>query len=152
MPIRSWNIGISQQVGHFLSAVHAASWGKIGKRFAIGHEQIGDNVSISKYDLYNVPTENDLAIWDKAIEADRQGDILMRDRLLWILLRFDDKTVSYEDVDKNRPGNSLQDLRLSLKGFRFNDWINENPQSSPSQAGVWLYSHLMVPFGHPGPK
>jgi hypothetical protein len=138
---------ISNQVGHFLTAVNAAQAGWIGRRFSIGHEKIPDKPG-GGFDLedfwnqYQSVTGEDIDLWEKAIEADEARDYELRDDLLWQILSFEN--VPFGGVSDKRLGNSLQDLRLSLKGFRFNNWIMKirNYYSQPRRAGIWLRDNL----------
>jgi RHS repeat-associated protein len=145
----SWYGGqTSNQVGHFLTAVSSAQWGWTGRRFAIGHEKMSDKPIEGMDSIehlrrqYQSVTEEDINLWEKAIDADGVGDYDLRDDLLWQILSFED--VARDGVSENRPGNSLQDLRLSLKGFRFNSWIRKirNYYSQPRRAGIWLRDNL----------
>jgi hypothetical protein len=130
----------SNQVGHFLSAVDAAGYGIPGLRITIGHEQKNDGTDWLT--VARSPNKTDIAKWGEAITADENGNSKKRDELLWQLLRFSSET-PFGCVEKDRKGQSLQDLRLSLKGFRFRAWVDKHPSSPPDQAGSWIYSNLM---------
>jgi hypothetical protein len=135
-----WNPGEpSNQVGHFLTAVDAAGYGIVGSRLTIGHEQKKDGTN--QWSVYWSPTEADLDAWRDAITADEIGDREKRDALLWQLLQF--KSATFGCAEERRKGNSLQDLRLSLKGFRFRAWVDKYPSTSPDQAGNWIHTNLM---------
>jgi hypothetical protein len=141
--------GKSNQVGHFLTAVHIVykQWA-IG--FLIGHEKfeggkqrgdwwLADNINDWSYMLL---TTQDHTMFYDAVEYDEQALYDKRDELLWTLLDFDAE-VDFENVSANRDGNSLQDFRLSLKGYRFAKWVRENGSSHPSFAASWLRVNLM---------
>ena len=69
-----------------------------------------------------------------------------RDASLWEILAFNPELkLEPGEVDRNRVGNSLQDLRLSLKSVRFADWVINNRSSNPSEAGAWLSMNLLPP-------
>ncbi len=86
-------------------------------------------------------TPSDFALWNAAINHDKLGNIAQRDDLLWKILGFGPH-VPFEGVDKDRQGNSLQDLRLSLKGARFAHWVKTMGSLPPDWAGGWLSDNL----------
>jgi|GEM_PF-1639336 len=133
----------SNQVGHFLTAV-AFGYSMpqfINDWFVIGHELRSDNGSdpnggLSQQIFTNV-TDQMKQNFANAIKADEQLDYLKRDELLWDILDFG---VSFDSnyVDPSREGNSLQDLRLTVRGYRFGQWVYNHSSQSPNVAGAWL--------------
>lgn len=134
----------SNQAGHFLTAVGLAypQLDLIKLQIIIGHEKLGDN----EWGLLGWPMQfmaidpSDYLAWRRAREYDEAGDPDKRDAALWPILDFED--VSVGDVDEDRVGNSLQDLRLSLKGTLFAKWVRQHGSSSPVDAGDWLRHNL----------
>ncbi len=158
----------SNQVGHFLSAVDMANRGDFGLRLTVAHEKWGDTAGgqaqqllatvvpdwvkqpvhlnlfgrhitipnpLKKYDL-----SDSLNHWSEAQTYDelylQTSDLRyrqLRDQHLRGILGGN--TTSQ---DPARKGNSLQDLRLSLRGFEFNDWVKANPKAFPSQTAEQL--------------
>jgi len=139
---------LSTQVQHFLTAVaqsfpfssinHLGQ--NLGLRAIIGHEKIDDRTN-SEWAQIQSTKDSDIDHWFNAIEADKIGDKAQRDSELWAILNFGSE-IAFGDVDPNRFGNSLQDLRLSLKGHRFYTWIQQHKSGSPNQAASWLAQTL----------
>jgi hypothetical protein len=129
----------SNQVGHFLSAVNITyyHWDQAA---IVGHEQYPDGALTNLFSYLWV-SGDDMKRWFGAIKLDETEDFQRRDQELWPLLHFS-CDIKFGDIDETRPGNSLQDLRLSLKGVRFVRWVNNNKQSAPINAGTWLRSNL----------
>ncbi len=144
----------SNQVGHFLTAVNMTYyWELVHKSNAhpdsmaahsrwalypiIGHEQMSDDPPYNVAIQPSKPTTWDFILWDQAVEFDSKGQYQWRDDALWAILNFP-ANIPMGGVDRRRVGNSLQDLRLSLKGYRFAHWVWDNPTTHPAQAGRWL--------------
>jgi RHS repeat-associated protein len=142
-----WGLDPSQsnQVAHFLSAVGITYYGwSIGG--LIGHEQHPDGTA-ENYFSYLTVTDEDYEHFYKAVKYDENGLFSKRDDELWAALHFDDPSLEHGDVDPSRVGNSLQDFRLSLKGYRFARWVKGNRSTQPQSAGKWLRLNLMsLPF------
>jgi hypothetical protein len=151
----------SNQVGHFLTAVNMTYyWELVHKsnshpdsmaahsRWAlypiIGHEQMSDDPSYNVVIQPTKPTTWDFILWDQAVEFDSMGQYQWRDEALWAILSFA-ADIPMGSVDPDRVGNSLQDLRLSLKGYRFAHWVWDNPTTHPAQAGRWLRMNIGIP-------
>ena len=128
-------------VPQFLSAVDISKFGKTGIRLMIGHEKEGDTEGHLKQ-IQSV-TDVEYLYWNAAVTADEGNRVQRRDYYLWLILDFD-KEIQFGGIDKYRVGNSLQDLRLSLKGYRFHHWVKENYGSSPWFAGLWLRRNLQL--------
>jgi hypothetical protein len=88
-----------------------------------------------KYDLYDSLTQ-----WSEAQAYDllylETGDVRYRQLRDQELRRILGDTSSLRAPE--RKGNSLQDLRLSLRGFEFNEWVKANPKASVSQTAEQL--------------
>ena len=158
----------SNQIGHFLSAIDMANRGNFGLRLTVAHEKWGDagwgrvqqllatvvpdgikqpihldifgrHITIpnplKKYDL-----SDSLTHWSKAQTYDllylETGDFRYRQLRDQELRRILGDTSSLRAP--KRKGNSLQDLRLSLRGFEFNEWVKANPKASLSQTAEQL--------------
>jgi len=107
---------VSNQVGHFLTAVSITyNYWNIG--LIIGHEKVPDSDTFENFTSYIFVTDREFKMFYDAAKYDEQGEHEKRDDLLWRILNFD-PDVPYEDVSEIRDGNSLQDLRLSLKDYR----------------------------------
>ncbi|MDX8394524.1 MAG: hypothetical protein R8K21_08080 [Mariprofundales bacterium] len=131
---------MSTQVQHFLTAVASTGYGKSGIKLMIGHEKLSDRSS-SFEQQFNETTNTDIQNWHKAVNADSVGNYSYRDKLLWEILNFDTAT-PIGNVEPARAGNSLQDLRLSLKGYRFYFWIQQHATSHTNNAANWLWLNL----------
>lgn len=118
--------GLAQQ----LFATVVPDWVKQPIHFSLFGRQIFIPNPLKKYDL-----SDSLNHWSEAQTYDQlylqTGDFhyrQLRDQELRGILG---DTSSLRTPE--RKGNSLQDLRLSLRGFEFNDWVKANPKASPSQ-------------------
>jgi RHS repeat-associated protein len=138
----------SNQVGHFLTAVAMAyTWpDALTEQFVIGHELSSDNpADPNGGNLNQVRTSISDQVrqkWRDAVKADEQGDKLLRDQLLWDILGFGG-AIDPSFVDPNREGNSLQDFRLTVKGYRFGKWVLSNKDVLPIEAARWLRANIL---------
>ena len=151
----------SNQIGHFLTAVALSTLPiyklfQAGMRLTIGHEKRSDQppgvpeAVVAILQLF-AANEIDFDLFRRAVALDMELDTASgaqaahlrndRDRLLWQIIAFED-SVPFEGIDLRRAGNSLQDLRLSLKGYRFALWIATHGTTPPSEAACWLRKHL----------
>jgi hypothetical protein len=151
----------SNQIGHFLTAVALSTLPiyklfQAGMRLTIGHEKRSDQVPgvpeavVAILQMF-AAKEIDFDLFRRAVALDIELDTAPgaqssnlrndRDRLLWQIIAFDD-SVTFEGIDLRRAGNSLQDLRLSLKGHRFALWIAAYGTTPPSEAACWLRKQL----------
>jgi hypothetical protein len=144
----------SDQVGHFLTAVRLSfdarflrfpafplllgSWGDhdIPLRLTIGHEKKPDPPDITKIHLgtalrvlrhfraqYQAATSEDVANFRKGkLDAIQLGGGL---------------------------GNSIEDLRLSRKGWEFGELMRRNHFQSNAEVSEWIRSELARPRGSP---
>ena len=132
----------SNQVGHFLTAVDVI-YNHWSLGFLIGHEQYSDTNTLLNYCSYLFVNNTDLDHWGKAVIDDIAGDTTARDQELWPILHFA-PTIPFGEVDRNRQGNSLQNLRLSLKGYRFAHRVEGNANQPASTAGPWLRTNIGI--------
>ncbi len=163
-----WPDSSGNQVGHFLTAVSmgydaayavrdwrtklgllgadpgikSLSDDEVALRLIIGHEKYADAAAgpaevIAIRRQYSSTTALDLARFELAISYDRRGNQARRDCLLELIVGFQGETPPV-----GRLGNSLQDLRLSLKGWRFGLMIRERSIVTLAQASNWLERNL----------
>jgi len=120
-----------------------AMWKRLGdvdyiaRLLIVGHEKLGDYAvdyeslgtderalsdviegPPNQYRQYLKGTEEDVALFDAAVIVDRQGDSLKRDEFLERILN----SGSPQDW-RQRRGNSMEDLRLSVKGWRLGNMV-----------------------------
>lgn len=93
---------------------------------------------------FQATTKEDIDKFKQAIDAHEKGDFQKEDELLWKILRFDDD-VPFDSAQKNRQGNSIQDLRLTLEGYVFSKWLKENEGVSTGEVAEWLRNNLISP-------
>jgi len=138
-----YNKPYSNQVGHFLTAT-ALSYGQypdsVTFQFIIGHELLDDDNLSGQL---GVDVSTAIPYFLGAVDADAQGNKLKRDQLLWNILGFPGP-VNPNYVDPNRQGNSLQDLRLSVKGYRFGKWVYDNSSLLPVDGARWLRRNIVA--------
>ena len=165
----AWDAGANGQMSHFLTAVALSyydkttgAWGidktRVGVvpefmsnpsgkttrsntdivlRLIVGHELLGDVGGISaNIKQYNAATNYHVNEFIQATAYDVAGDNLQRDMHLENILYSNPTNL------KSRPGNSLEDLRLSLKGWRFGHEIKVGLIGSSQNAALWLRSNL----------
>jgi RHS repeat-associated protein len=125
---------------------------EVALRLITGHEKVGDSSSIRLIkpastvlshvvQQYGVSTNNDVELFLLASLSDSKGDYSDRDCLLRdIIPGFPDNPNPADYPD--RTGNSLQDLRLSVKGWRFGKMIKEKRITSLMEASSWIDQNL----------
>ena len=143
----------SDQSSHFLTAVGLTKhYGVVGLIGIIGHEKYAsppnNNGNFDTIIQVSRIRWTDVYHFLKAVKYDEAGFKKDRDSELWPILGFGqeieyDPSNPYEDTE--RPGNTLQDLRLSVKGYRFANWATQNSGLPPWFASGWLYNHLAEP-------
>jgi hypothetical protein len=132
------------------------------KRLIVGHEKMADpDPSIKPFGVpigdairtgENIPKQyqsaamHDTLLFDVAVWADRKGDIGTRDTYLTAIL------VSPGPEDWGS-GNSLEDLRLSVKGWRLGRAVagkdqdqGERTLTSRLEVAAWVRLHISVPY------
>jgi len=154
----------SNQVGHFLTGVSLAyknvfylseevgimNTGNLD--LMIAHEKVTDHTYDPITNKQNPQifaqiknaqvTDQDVINFMNAIAYDDLGMYNERDQSLWNILNFGNN-VPVGGADPNREGNSLQDLRLDVRAWRFAWWVRGHSGLSSSSGGAWLRSNLM---------
>ncbi|HEU4323433.1 MAG TPA: FG-GAP-like repeat-containing protein [Roseiflexaceae bacterium] len=128
----------SSQVGHFLTAVQMGYQSQELAACAIGHELSGDDTDHAVQCAQGI---GQVGRFNRAIEADAAGDYVLRDCLISQMLgnlpeQFDPKDY------QSRAGNSWQDTRLTIRGWRFGDMIRRKQITTLKQSGDWLRANL----------
>jgi RHS repeat-associated protein len=138
---RYWQGG-TDQVGHFLTAAGMAyrSYDRsiLEQEFlklVIGHEMVGDQHGT--FAQRGAATSEAIDLFVQAVAADTAGNYNLRDAHLRGILG----TTSLE----NRRGNSLEDLRLTVRGWRFGQMIASGELATHEDAAAWLEEYIRVP-------
>ena len=84
----------------------------------------------------------------RAIDYDRQRNYDLRDNQLRTILTATDPRFRDRNAieGSTRVGNSMQDLRLSVKGWRFGQETRNGPIQSRQEAADWLRREVYDPF------
>jgi hypothetical protein len=139
--------GKSNQVNHFMLAVVLGFDYGIPEWMAIacliGHEISGlDDIEAQ----CGYPTIRQVFSFQNAITADSAGDVITRDCLLKEIMptpvEIPYQVVPLPATNPSHGGRSLQDLRLSLKGYRFGLAINDEEITDLASARSWLGINL----------
>ncbi|MCG8348461.1 MAG: hypothetical protein MI924_11875, partial [Chloroflexales bacterium] len=166
-----WPEESGNQVGHFLTAVGLAyapdhyinfltrlglfaglivptSSEDAALRLIVGHEKVSDEISnelATIHAQYRAATDIDVTKFLQALAYDAEGRYGDRDTLLCAIVQLpeaaskDNRKIIH---DSGRVGNSIEDLRLSLKGYAFGLRIKDGRIASLQQAGSWLDGNL----------
>jgi RHS repeat-associated protein len=153
--------GTTNQPGHFLTAValayrgpgrfsHLLFWprqdtepflttdDRIALGLIVGHEMVPDNAGNFYYapqlQFYKASIQ-DIQLFLSALAAEIRGDLTARDDYFWQILGSD-----YDETQ--RVGNSIEDLRLSAKGWNFGKWVLAHKGVSHIIAGAWLRNNI----------
>lgn len=134
----------SNQVNHFLTAVdtgYSIGWsGGWAMSCLVGHEQM-DNSFHGAEECLAVSWQS-IQSFQKAIDADLAGNYQERECFLRsIVPELADNTTPSKPGDP-REGDSIQDLRLSLKGWIFAQLISKNEITTLEQAQMWLKQNI----------
>lgn len=131
--------GSTDQVGHFLTAVNGGynvARGQLSQdvtlRFFLGHEKIGDQNG--PWQQYGAASDADIDLFLLAIGADSAGNYDLRDEYLMRILGSGSLA--------GRTGNSLEDLRLTLRGWRFGQLIANGKIKTREDAALWLQENI----------
>lgn len=143
-----------RQVGHFLTATHLGYQGYLPSPVLdiaciVGHEMSSDTLLGGMNEAYqcasglvNDGTQHVQRFLD-AVLADVEGDAKLRDCLLYDIVGLPDEFDSTNFItEKLRYGNSMQDMRLSVKGWIFGQKIKGGSISSLEQGRQWLITNL----------
>jgi RHS repeat-associated protein len=136
--------GETNQVGHFLTGVELAYYSRYPGletpllRFSVGHEMVGDQgAPISWLFQYLAANSEALNLFQQAVEADATGHYALRDEYLMAIL-------GDEPLD-SRKGNSLEDLVLTVRGWRFGLMIASGELATREDAAAWLEEYIKTP-------
>jgi hypothetical protein len=127
----------TKQMGHFLTAAGLRlnrwpTWVKLN--LIVGHEKLGDGLPLGFVRQFLRTTPGDRERFLAAAAADRAGDGERREALLREIFHTGREALR----DPRRIGNSLVDLRLSVKGWRFAEEIESGAVASRAAAAAWL--------------
>ena len=134
----------TKQMGHFLTAVGlrlAALPRFVKLNLIIGHEKFGDGRFMGFVRQFVRATHRDRKRFRAAVAADAAGDAAGREALLSAI--FESRREALPDP--KRIGNSLVDLRLSVKGWRFADELATGRLSTRAEAAEWLRREVYDP-------
>jgi hypothetical protein len=127
---------------------------EVALRLITGHEKVGDSEFVNFKLLkspstalsrviqqYGAATHQDVERFLLANSADELGNYTERDCLLrQIIPGLPDIPDPY--VYRHRIGNSLQDLRLSVKGWRFGKMVKDKRITTLNEASMWIGNNL----------
>jgi len=140
---------VSNQVNHFLTAVDIAyRSGVLTNRLAVscivGHELFPQGTSYLAQ-CYGHPFRN-VDLFFQAVDADLEGKYSESNCFLqtiapWLSEHLDEPMYPGD----LRYGNSIQDLRLTLKGWIFGKQIRNEEITSLAEAQTWLTVNLGLP-------
>jgi len=135
--------GPSNQVGHFLTAVALTYFWKENwvLQFVIGHELLGDQYG-NLPQVYSDVSEEMKQNFLDAVKADELGNEVTRDELLWKII-FPGREIDANYIERGRIGNSLPDLRLTVKGYRFAKWVGSHANLPSGSGGSWLRQNIL---------
>ena len=123
----------TRQVGHFLTAVsmgytrYPRLVGGLLKRAIVGHEQLSDNTGFIQQTWHAKSVEK----FDDAVAADAGGGINGREAALRVI--FDLGTGTPEQ----RVGNSMEDLRLSVRGWQLGRMVRSGEIQTNRELANW---------------
>ena len=132
----------SRQTGHFLTAVAMGmtsdkSLRRFYLRSIVGHELRSDGKGVSQlFSTFNqilAPSQNDVDAFEKAVATDIGGNYRARDSQLFSIF----------DPDKHgdqasRVGNSMEDLRLSVRGWRLGTAVSQGVLQTNKDVATWI--------------
>jgi hypothetical protein len=134
----------TKQVGHFLTAVGLARnrWPRFVKlRLIVGHELIGDGILLGFLWQFLAAMPRHQRLFLSAAAHDEAGDIRRREEALRQL--FGTAREAYRS--RWRVGNSLPDLRLSVKGWRLAHAIARGEVNTRQAVAAWLEREIYDP-------
>lgn len=112
----------------------------------VGHEMVGDRLGeeyLSIPEQYYAATEEARTLFLKAVEADRRRESKERDAYLQVILG--DPLRREAIPGSERIGNSMPDLRLSVKGWRSGVETRNGEIDTRRQAATWLRIEVYDP-------
>jgi hypothetical protein len=124
---------------------------RIALGLIVGHEKLSDEAftgqniteKITAYmrtaqAQYWNASEQDVNDFIDAVEADARGDRQTRDDIFRRILG-----PNFKRDQSMRVGNSIEDLRLSAKGWRFGKWALSNKNAPSWLAADWLLENIL---------
>jgi hypothetical protein len=133
-----WGGGKSDQVGHFLTSVGLAFYyGKASLYPSVGHEMLSDETGIIKQIGAAIQDHGNIDLFLAAVGADARGNTALRDQKLRAILASGyakDKSLYY--------GNSLQDLRLNVRGWRLAQLIKNGTLQTREEVATWIQENI----------
>ena len=115
----------------------------------VGHEMIGDQQGRENiraiYQQYHAATSEARSHFLKAVDYDTEGLTTARDQELRAILVSTNPRFEIEDAIEGRAGNSIQDLRNSVKGWRFGQEIRQEIIYTHQEAADWLRKEIYDP-------
>jgi hypothetical protein len=134
----------TSQVGHFLIAVGLRynAWPPtVALRLIVGHEKLGDRLLFGFVRQYFRAHHADRRLFLDAVAADAAGDTARREAALHQI--FGEPGEARRDP--LRIGNSVPDLRLSVKGWRFGEAVRYGQIRTRAEAAGWLRREIYDP-------
>ena len=123
----------SRQTGHFLTAV---DMGRSGDwvRSIVGHEQSSD-AALQDGLAWQMrkPTSDDVSLFVEALACDAVGSTAARDSALEAIL-----SPQKHGALADRRGNSLADLRLSVRGWRLGNMVAQGGLGTNKDLANWI--------------
>jgi hypothetical protein len=124
----------SKQTGHFLTAVSmGAVGGSLFERLVIGHEIRADSPPQQFAMQIGTPRGADFLLFREALRQDEGGNSVARDRALYGIL-----DPSIHGLLSSRQGNSMEDLRLSVRGWRLGGMVASGAIQTNKQLAAWI--------------
>ena len=117
----------------------------------VGHEMIGDGKGIGQVPAipvqYAIATEEARSGFLKAVEHDRLGNDDLRDQVLREILIGTNSEFRTQNAvaGATRVGNSMEDFRNSVKGWRFGQEIGNGTIETRQGAADWLREEIYDP-------
>jgi RHS repeat-associated protein len=109
-------------------------------RMIVGHELESDMQPWAWWVQYQAAKGSHLDLFLQAMQADLAGDAIVRDELLARIIELD--TADREQMAE-RPGNSSEDLLLSLKGWELGCSIKNQSMVSAQEVATWFRDNLV---------
>ena len=134
----------TKQMGHFLTAVGLRlsplpNYARLN--LIVGHEKFGDGRLAGFVRQFLRATHRDRQRFLAAVAADAAGDNARREALLAAIFGARREALP----DSRRVGNSLVDLRLSVKGWRWGDDLRAGRLATRAEAVAWLQREVYDP-------
>jgi hypothetical protein len=122
----------SRQVGHFLTAVDMGGGGGFWVHFMVGHEQATD-ARLGLVAQAVSPASKDKVRFRAAITLDGLGQYEARDMALQGIL-----DPARHGSLAHRRGNSMEDLRLSVRGYRLGQMVGGGQMATNKDLANWI--------------